>query len=609
MQRITRTTLLATIAAAGALGAPAAANATVTGNGLDLIGDGANDTIVIGVSGGNYTHNQSGSGGLNSEFDFDGAIAGDQTLAANLPLTINAGGGDDTITGPTVATGALGIIGGDGDDILTGGLGADTIQGGNDDDRITGFRGADTMQGEAGNDTLVWNNGDGSDVMDGGAGADEIEVNGAPTAGDQFRIKAGVPTGSVRFDRINLGPFGLDITTSERMTVNGLGGNDDIQADDTVGTRILLTANGGTGTDTIVGTPGADLINGGDDNDVLAGASGDDRIVGDRGADTMSGDEGDDTLVWNNGDGSDAMDGNAGVDRVEVNGSTTAGDVFTIAPNGARAKFDRTNLGPFSLDIGTAEALDVNGLGGDDDFTALAGISSLLAIDAEGGAGNDFLDGAEGDDTLLGGSGNDAINPGGGSDLADGGEGNDTLLARDGQADLLRCGTGTDSAQTDLPGVDTPAGCETVDALTPAPIVTPPANVPVPGAATPVQGDTKATAVQLGAFSARKRAGRQSVRFTVSCPAGETGGCTGELRLTTASAVRIGGVKVRVLVGTARYTLRPGQRQTRTIKLPAGVERLAGKGRQLRLIAAAVTRDASGNVAESSTRRSVKLAK
>lgn len=606
MTRKTRTTLLATIAAAGALGAPAAANATVTGNGLALIGDGANDTIVIGVSGGLYSHNQTG-GGFNSEFDFDTALAGDQTLAANLPLTINAGGGNDTVTGPTVATGALEIIGGDGDDLLTGGFGADTIQGGADDDRIIGFRGGDTMQGEGGNDVLVWNNGDGSDGMDGGAGADEIEVNGAPTAGDDFRITAGPGATDVRFDRVNLGPFGLNISSSERLTVNGLGGDDAVAATPATGTRILLTANGGTGADVLSGTPGPDLLNGGDDADILSGLGGDDRVVGDRGGDAMNGGDGDDTLVWNNGDGSDAMNGDAGVDRVEVNGAPVAGDIFTIAPNGARAKFDRTNLGPFSLDIGSAEALDVNGLGGDDDFTALAGISSLLAINADGGSGNDALDGAEGDDTLLGGSGNDAINPGTGSDIADGGEGDDTLLGRDGQTDLLRCGTGTDSAQTDLPGVDALTGCETVDALTPAPIVTPPANVP--GAAAPVQADTKATAVQLGAFSASKRAGRQSVRFTVTCPAGETGGCTGELRLTTASAVRIGGVKVRVLVGTARYTLRPGQRQTRTIKLPAGVERLAGKGRQLRVSAAAVTRDASGNVAESSTRRSVKLAK
>ena len=71
----------------------------------------------------------------------------------------------------------------------------------------------------------------------------------------------------------------------------------------------------------------------------------------------MEGGTGNDTLVWNNGDGSDVMDGDAGNDGVEVNGSPTAGDDFTINPNGARVDFDRVNLGIFSLDI-AAERLD-----------------------------------------------------------------------------------------------------------------------------------------------------------------------------------------------------------------------------------------------------------
>ncbi|MBJ7521090.1 MAG: hypothetical protein JHC84_15430 [Solirubrobacteraceae bacterium] len=601
MTRKTRTTLLATIAAAGALGAPGAAQAAFTATGATWTGDGANDNLIIGESGGLYTHNQTGNG-FNSASDFNNAVAGDQTLLAGTLLTIDLGAGDDALTF-TAGNASTIASGGEGDDVLGGTPGVDTLNGGNGDDRLVAARGNDTMNGDGGNDVLVWNNGDGTDGMDGGAGADEIEVNGAPTAGDQFRIVAGPTPGSVRFDRINLGLFGLNITTSERMTVNGLGGNDDIRADETLGTRILLTANGSTGDDTIIGSPNADLITGGDDIDTLSGEGGDDRIVGDRGNDTMNGGTGDDTTVWNNGDGTDVMNGDAGTDRVEVNGAPAAGDVFTIAPNGPRAKFDRTNLGPFSLDIGTAEALDVNGLGGDDDVTAAAGISSLLAIDADGGAGNDALDGAEGDDTLLGGSGNDAINPGGGSDVADGGEGDDTLLARDGQTDLLRCGAGTDTAQTDQPGVDVLAGCETVDALAAAPVL------PLPGASTPAEGDRRATAVVLGQFSARKRGGRQQVRFTVSCPAAEAGGCRGEVRLTTASAVRIGGVKVRALLGTARYTLRGGQRRTLAVTLPAGAQRFASKNRQLRLSAATVTRDASGNVAERSARRTMRLAR
>ena len=52
-----------------------------------------------------------------------------------------------------------------------------------------------------------------------------------------------------------------------------------------------------------------------------------------------------------------------------VNGAPV-GDIFQIAPNGARVAFTRTNLIPFTLDI-DAEALVVNGGEGDDIFNVL----------------------------------------------------------------------------------------------------------------------------------------------------------------------------------------------------------------------------------------------
>ena len=163
-------------------------------------------------------------------------------------------------------------------------------------------------------------------------------------------------------------PFTLD-TATERFQVNGLGGNDSVTANDGVGALTLLSVDGGAGADTVIGSDGADLILGGEGNDVLNGGGGDDRIVGDRGNDTMNGGAGDDTLVWNNGDGTDVANGDDGRDDVEVNGAPAAGDAFTVQPNGARIKFDRTNLVPFSLDIGSSETLHANGLGGDDAIT------------------------------------------------------------------------------------------------------------------------------------------------------------------------------------------------------------------------------------------------
>ncbi len=231
------------------------------------------------------------------------------------------------------------------------------------------------------------------------------------------------------------------------MTVNGLGGAETMSGAADLAPRILLTLNGGDGADTITGGDGGDLITGGEEADTLAGAGGDDRVVGDRGNDVMSGGAGDDTLVWNNGDNNDRMDGEDGEDTVEVNGAVGAGDAFTLAPNGPRARFDRTNLVPFNLDIGTAEHLHANGIGGDDTFSAQGGTEALIAaIVLHGGSGNDTLTGGASDDVVEGGTGNDTLGTGGGLDSVHGGPGNDTLNLRDGNADVGVCGEGADTA-------------------------------------------------------------------------------------------------------------------------------------------------------------------
>ena len=161
----------------------------------------------------------------------------------------------------------------------------------------------------------------------------------------------------------------------------------------------------------------------------------------------MNGGAGDDTLVWNNGDGTDVMNGDDGRDDVEVNGAPAAGDVFTVQPNGARIKFDRTNLVPFSIDIGSSETLHANGLGGDDTITV--GEVGSFSVTASGGAGNDTLTGGGSSETFLGGSGNDTITPGGGLDVVFGDEGDDQVNVRDQTADVACGGDGNDSVVAD----------------------------------------------------------------------------------------------------------------------------------------------------------------
>ena len=333
---------------------------------------------------------------------------------ANFPTEgndiINGNGGDDSID----ALGGNDVVrGGFGDDDLFGGAGDDRLFGDNGNDVLVGNTGSDRMYGGVGDDVMVWNNGDGSDLMEGGDGTDVTIVNGADTAGDEFTIN---PNGArVDFDRVNLVPFSLDIGTTERLVVNGLGGNDEITGTSGLAGLIRLELNGGNGNDDIFG---------GDGDDVLTGGNGDDHLEGFRGNDIMLGGWGNDEMEWDNGDGSDVMEGGNGYDTVDVDGSTTDGDVFTIARNGARVDFDRVNLVPFSLDIGTSEKLEVKGLGGNDTITAGPGLKGVIELELFGGQGND---------TITGSNGNDVIAGGAGSDLLTGNRGRDTFVFDRGQ--------------------------------------------------------------------------------------------------------------------------------------------------------------------------------
>lgn len=67
----------------------------------------------------------------------------------------------------------------------------------------------------------------------------------------------------------------------------------------------------------------------------------------------------------------------------------------------------------------------------------------------DGGAGGDRLYGGTGADRLLGRSGADLVAGGAGEDLVDAGAGDDLVLARDGVAEVVQCGRGTDRVLAD----------------------------------------------------------------------------------------------------------------------------------------------------------------
>ena len=80
------------------------------------------------------------------------------------------------------------------------------------------------------------------------------------------------------------------------------------------------------------------------------------------------------------------------------------------------------------------------------------------------------------------------------------------------------------------------------------------------------------------------------------------------MTLTTAKAVRIGSQRVIAVLGSARYSLKAGERKTVTVALPKGVRKLAVK-RAIAARAQTVTRDAAGNVAVGSRAVSLRLAR
>ena len=246
------------------------------------------------------------------------------------------------------------------------------------------------------------------------------------------------------------------VANTRVITVVGRGGDDSIGLNEANGALPQANLFGGAGNDTLVSSSAADKLFGeaGNDRlfgkggaDLLFGGSGNDVLTGGSGDDSAFGQSGDDRMVWNPGDGTDLNEGGLGSDTVEIIGGNAA-EVFTVAQDGNRVRFDRLSPGPFSIDIGSSEFLVLNANDGDDTFSTTGNLADLIQITVDGGAGNDALLGSNGADTLIGGDGNDFVDgergndrvllgagddvfqwdPGDGSDIVEGQEGFDTMI-------------------------------------------------------------------------------------------------------------------------------------------------------------------------------------
>lgn len=390
--------------------------------------------------------------------------------------TIDAGMGNDTVV---AGDGNDTILGGGGSDQLIGGFDNDVIFGGDDDDIINGDypyganaaiavgwrhsdqanpNGNDVIDGGAGSDTISGNGG--NDVLAGGDGADRIWGRGLSSPADGNDADADFLDGGADNDLLTgddgndviLGGTGDDVIWGDNNDAGTRHGNDNIDAG--AGNDI---ANGDGGDDVIAGGSGADMLSGDSvdidgslhGRDLIHGGADDDIIDGNGGADTLYGDDGDDQLIGDKATnetlaaayhGNDFLDGGAGNDLLIGNG----GDDQLIGGSGDDEL--QGGDGNDNLDGGLGKDLlfgqdgndTLDGGDGDDELQGGVGNDNL-----QGDFGKDLLFGQDGDDTLGGGDGDDKLYGDAGDDRLGGGNGADTIVGGDG-SDVLYGDDGND---------------------------------------------------------------------------------------------------------------------------------------------------------------------
>jgi uncharacterized protein YkwD len=228
------------------------------------------------------------------EFEGDAALAGgdrdDVLRSGDGADRLEGGGGDDLLNS---GAGDDALFGGRGADLLYGKAGDDTLMGGSGGDQLSGGAGDDWLYAEEGNDSVAGGDGDdrmtghlGDDTLDGGAGDDTLD-----------------------------GGSGDDVLSGGdgRNDLDGRAGDDRLS-----GGRDDDTLNGGAGDDWLAGGPGDDILYGKSGHDLLNGGAGDDTLSGLSGDDSLYGKAGDDSI--RGGDGADMLSGLGGSDRLHGGG-------------------------------------------------------------------------------------------------------------------------------------------------------------------------------------------------------------------------------------------------------------------------------------------------
>jgi Ca2+-binding RTX toxin-like protein len=405
-------TALALFLAFGSAGAEGAAScqgkpATIVSNASVITGTKAPDVIVAGP-GDNTIHGEGGN-------DLICGGEGNDTIDGERGVDkIYGEGGDDTIEGER---GSDTLDGGAGNDKILGGRGSDHIEGGEGSDVVEGEQGNDEVNGGAGDHDLVEGN-QGDDTLEGGAGNEDVII------------------GSTGNDKIGGGPGEHDIAD---YAGTGGGVTIDLATQTVSGAENehmsgIEDAIGGSGNDTLIGSPEANRLDGGPGNDHLEATGGGDAAFGGPGTDQCSGGFSEETScgqaagadglaveIYESIDGTSTLilTGSPGNDQGAVNYS---GGNYVISgsdvTNGDPTNPDCTGSGTVTC-TGRVDAIEAVLGAGDDELTIGQSVPHAVSSTLEGGTGSDKLVGGPANDVLYAGedSSPDTLEGGGGNDV------------------------------------------------------------------------------------------------------------------------------------------------------------------------------------------------
>jgi Ca2+-binding RTX toxin-like protein len=219
-------------------------SATLADGVLDVVGTKANNNVTVSLSddGATITVSESiarkrgrTSAATTTEFAaadvtsivIDAGAGNDKVVFRALgdadfatPATVMGGNGNDWLS---TGGGADSIDGGLGDDRINAGDGADSANGGDGDDRIDGGAGADLLNGDDGDDYLV--GGDDADTMNGGDGDDTFDAAGD---GAVDTIDGGADSAAADEDDQDTAAVDASDTTTDVVTNATIGDESDL---------------------------------------------------------------------------------------------------------------------------------------------------------------------------------------------------------------------------------------------------------------------------------------------------------------------------------------------------------------------------------------------